>query len=146
MLPRHWYGQRLRSESHTSSDVDQYQEASEYLDLDLGTSSSSSSAFVPPPSVPHNSSTEYLDLNPGHTQFPTPNHTHFHVSSGDVTANAKGEREEAEDNEEVKEKVKEEDEVAKEEGKKEDEVAKEEGKKEDKVTEEEGKEEDNYGG
>ena len=33
-----WYSQRMRSESHTSSE---YQDASEYLDLDIGLASSS---------------------------------------------------------------------------------------------------------
>lgn len=42
--PRQWYSQRMRSVSHTSSDQDQYQDASEYLDLDIGTLSLSSSS------------------------------------------------------------------------------------------------------
>lgn len=45
VAPRQWYAQRIRSVSHTSSDQDQYQDASEYLDLDVGTLSLSASSL-----------------------------------------------------------------------------------------------------
>ena len=59
MDPKQWYSQRVRSESHTSSDLELYQDTSEYLDLDVR---SISSSFNKPQS---SSRTEYLDLNPG---------------------------------------------------------------------------------
>ena len=43
MPPRLRYSQRMRSESHTSSDQDQYQDAAEYLDLEVSALSLSAS-------------------------------------------------------------------------------------------------------
>lgn len=72
---------RTRSVSHTSSDMDQYSDASEYFDLDStnqtlqSSPASSSTIHRPQPSL----STEYLDLTPSSSQFSTPS------SSAEVT-------------------------------------------------------------
>lgn len=71
MFPRHWYSQRARSESHTSSDVDQYQDAAEYLNLDTCSVSTSSSQISKSTST-SSSATDYLDLDVGSTHHHTP--------------------------------------------------------------------------
>ena len=70
VFPRQWYAQRSRSDSHASSDVDQYQDAAEYLNLDLGCSPSSH-----PLDKPASTHTEYLNLIPGFSPFTPPDHT-----------------------------------------------------------------------
>ena len=71
VFPRQWYAQRARSDSHTSSDVDQYQDAAEYLNLDLGSSPSCPSHLLDKPA---SAPTEYLNLIPGFSPFSTPDH------------------------------------------------------------------------
>ena len=91
MMPKKWYAQRTRSESHASSDMEQYQDASEYLDLDthIGHLSSSPNSK---PNLP--SATEYLNLDsgsssisthvPAHISNPGPSHTITILTTKDV--------------------------------------------------------------
>lgn len=60
MFPKQWYTQRSRSESHTSSDPEQYRDAPEYLDIH--STALSTSAQVNKVS---SSAAEYLDLDLG---------------------------------------------------------------------------------
>ena len=79
VFPRQWYAQRTRSDSHTSSDVDQYQDAAEYLNLDLSSSPSCPSHLLDKPA---SAPTEYLNLIPGFSPFSAPNHASSLPSGG----------------------------------------------------------------
>ncbi len=87
VFPRQWYAQRTRSDSPTSSDVDQYQDAAEYLNLDLGSSPSYPSHHLDKQSSPH---TEYLNLIPGFSPFMAPDHTPSLPSEGFSHADVPG--------------------------------------------------------
>lgn len=62
VLPKQWYAQRARSESHTSSDMEQYQDASDCLTLEMNALALSPSSQV----IVTTSTTEYLELDTGH--------------------------------------------------------------------------------
>ena len=66
MFTRQWYSHRTRSESHTSSDVDQYQDASDCLTLEMN-----ALALSPSTEVVTSSTKGYLDID----------HTHGHASA-----------------------------------------------------------------
>ncbi len=67
MFPKQWYVQRARSESHASSDLDQYQDASDCLNVEMN-----SLSLSPPPPHFMASAAAYLDMVPGSSHNHTP--------------------------------------------------------------------------